>query len=71
MSGIWQQRARRAKADSNSHFGVDILEDVGLDPRTLVGPGSGIKIGEGKRNPNASNRGRERRGSSGRKARKS
>ena len=57
LSGIWKQKVVKIKKDIRSAFGDDITNDVGLQ----INKGSNIKVGMGKRNPNAE-KGRERRG---------
>lgn len=57
LSGIWKQKVVKIKKDIRSAFGDDITSDVGLQ----INKGSNIKVGMGKRNPNAE-KGRERRG---------
>lgn len=58
FSGIWRQKVAKIKHDVKSAFGDDITHDVGLQ---LNKKEYGIKIGLGRRNPNA-DKGRERRG---------
>jgi rRNA maturation endonuclease Nob1 len=57
LSGIWKQKVVKIQKDIRSAFGDDITSDVGLQ----INKGSNIKVGLGKRNPNAE-KGRERRG---------
>ena len=57
LSGIWRQKAVKGKKDISSAFGDDLASDVGVH----VFKDSGIKIGLGRKNPNAV-KGRERRG---------
>jgi rRNA maturation endonuclease Nob1 len=57
LSGIWKQKVVKIRKDIRSAFGDDITSDVGLQ----INKGSAIKVGLGKRNPNAE-KGRERRG---------
>jgi len=45
------------RKDVSSHFGADVMSDVGLH----VNKGQAIVVGMGKKNPNAM-KGRERRG---------
>ena len=48
---------RQVRKDVSSHFGADVMSDVGLH----VNKGQAIVVGMGKKNPNAM-KGRERRG---------
>ena len=57
LSGIWHQKAVKIRKDVRSAFGEDITSDVGVH----VNKGNAIKVGLGRRNPNA-DKGRERRG---------
>lgn len=57
LTGIWRQKTVKIRKDVRSAFGEDITSDVGLH----INKGSAIKVGLGKRNPNAQ-KGRERRG---------
>lgn len=57
LSGIWKQKVVKINKDVRSAFGEDITSDVGLQ----INKGTNIKVGLGKRNPNAE-KGRERRG---------
>jgi rRNA maturation endonuclease Nob1 len=57
LSGIWKQKVVKINKDIRSAFGDDITNDVGLQ----INKGANIKVGLGKRNPNAV-KGRERRG---------
>ena len=47
----------QVRKDVSSHFGADVMSDVGLH----VNKGQAIVVGMGKKNPNAM-KGRERRG---------
>ena len=57
LSGIWHQKAIKIRKDVKSAFGEELASDVGLH----INKGQKIKVGLGKRNPNAA-KGRERRG---------
>jgi rRNA maturation endonuclease Nob1 len=57
MSGIWRQKVVKIRKDVRSAFGEDVTADVGMH----INKGAAIKVGLGRRNPNA-DRGRERRG---------
>lgn len=57
LSGIWHQKAVKVRKDVRSAFGEDITSDVGVH----INKGNAIKVGLGRRNPNA-DKGRERRG---------
>jgi RNA-binding protein NOB1 len=57
LTGIWRQKVVNIKKDVRSAFGEDITSDVGLQ----LNKGNALKIGLGRRNPNA-DKGRERRG---------
>ena len=58
LTGIWRQKVAKIKHDVKSAFGEDITGDVGLNINKRE---YGIKVGLGRRNPNA-DKGRERRG---------
>ena len=58
LTGIWKQKKAIANREVRSAFGEDVLNDVGL---ASYSKGAELKIGLGKRNPNAV-KGRERRG---------
>jgi len=57
MSGIWRQKVVKIRKDVRSAFGEDVTSDVGMH----INKGAAIKVGLGRRNPNA-DKGRERRG---------
>lgn len=57
MSGIWRQKVVKIRKDVRSAFGEDVTADVGMH----INKGAAIKVGLGRRNPNA-DKGRERRG---------
>ena len=57
LSGIWRQKVVKVRKDVRSAFGEDVTSDVGLH----INKGAPIKVGLGRRNPNA-DKGRERRG---------
>lgn len=59
MMGAWNQKVKKGREKSESIFGADIANHVGLGDLTKR---SDIKVGFGRRNPNASKFGRERRG---------
>ena len=59
MMGAWNQKVKKGREKSESIFGADIASHVGLGDLTKR---SDIKVGFGRRNPNASKFGRERRG---------
>jgi rRNA maturation endonuclease Nob1 len=59
LQGIWKQKCVKIRKDIKSAFGEDVTSDVGMH----INKGQAIKIGLGKRNPNAT-KGRERRGKS-------
>jgi rRNA maturation endonuclease Nob1 len=58
LTGIWRQKVAKIKHDVKSAFGEDVTGDVGvhINKREF-----GLKVGLGRRNPNA-DKGRERRG---------
>ncbi len=62
MYGAWNQRVRRTNSnkEKESIFGSDITTSVGC--HTDLTKRSDIKVGFGRKNPNASKFGRERRG---------
>jgi len=62
MYGAWNQRVRRtnSKKEKESIFGSDITTSVGC--HTDLTKRSDIKVGFGRKNPNSSKFGRERRG---------
>jgi len=62
LTGIWRQKVVKIKKDVRSAFGDEITSDVGVH----VNKGAAIKVGLGRRNPNA-DKGRERRGKSKKK----
>lgn len=57
LSGIWKQKVIKIQKNIKSQFGDEITDDVGIH----INKGMNIKVGLGKRNPNAV-KGRERRG---------
>lgn len=57
MTGIWRQKVVKVRKDIRSAFGEDVTADVGIH----INKGEAIKVGLGRRNPNA-DKGRERRG---------
>jgi RNA-binding protein NOB1 len=57
LSGIWRQKVVKIRKDVRSAFGEDVTSDVGMH----INKGAAIKVGLGRRNPNA-DKGRERRG---------
>lgn len=58
LTGIWRQKVAKIRHDVKSAFGDDITGDVGLHINKRE---YGLKVGLGRRNPNA-DKGRERRG---------
>lgn len=62
MTGVWNQKAKKArgKKEAQSIFGSDIASNVGC--HADLTKSDNIKVGFGRRNPNASKGGRERRG---------
>lgn len=62
MYGAWNQRVKRtrSKKEKESIFGADIAATVGV--HTDLTKRSDIKVGFGRKNPNSSKFGRERRG---------
>ena len=58
MMGAWHQKVKKGNKEVQSIFGSDITMGVGLD----VTKRDDVQIGFGRRNPNASKFGRERRG---------
>eukprot|EP00554_Chaetoceros_debilis_P005304 CAMPEP_0194074534 /NCGR_PEP_ID=MMETSP0149-20130528/1638_1 /TAXON_ID=122233 /ORGANISM="Chaetoceros debilis, Strain MM31A-1" /LENGTH=746 /DNA_ID=CAMNT_0038754745 /DNA_START=61 /DNA_END=2301 /DNA_ORIENTATION=- len=62
MYGAWNQRVKRtrSKKEKESIFGADIAFTVGV--HTDLSKRSDIKVGFGRKNPNSSKFGRERRG---------
>lgn len=58
MMGAWALKVKKGNKEVQSMFGSDIATGVGLDMTKR----SDIKVGFGRRNPNASKFGRERRG---------
>jgi rRNA maturation endonuclease Nob1 len=58
LTGIWRQKVSKIKHDVKSAFGEDVTKDVGMSINKRE---FGIKVGLGRRNPNA-DKGRERRG---------
>ena len=63
--GIWHQKTIQKAKEQSSMFGADVTEKTGLSVRK----GPEIKIGHGRKNPNAMKNGRERRGAKKRKPR--
>ena len=59
LSGNWAIKVKKGKGVTRSVFGDDVAEGVGLGDLTKR---DDIKIGFGRRNPNAAKTGRERRG---------
>lgn len=62
MTGVWNQKAKKArgKKEAQSIFGSDIASNVGC--HADLTKSDNIKVGFGRRNPNAAKGGRERRG---------
>jgi hypothetical protein len=62
MYGAWGQKVRKgkSKASGQSIFGSDLASDLGC--HTDLTKRDDIKVGFGRRNPNSSKFGRERRG---------
>lgn len=62
MSGAWNQKAKKArgKKEAQSIFGSDIASNVGC--HADLTKSDNIRVGFGRRNPNAAKGGRERRG---------
>lgn len=57
--GAWNQKVKKGNKKAESIFGADIATNVGLGDLTKR---SDINVGFGRKNPNASKFGRERRG---------
>jgi len=57
--GAWNQKVRKGGPKAESMFGSDISDMVGLGDLTKR---NDIQVGFGRRNPNSSKFGRERRG---------
>jgi RNA-binding protein NOB1 len=62
MTGVWNQKAKKArgKKEAQSIFGSDIASNVGC--HADLTKSDNIRVGFGRRNPNAAKGGRERRG---------
>ena len=62
MFGAWGQKVRKGKSKTSgqSIFGSDLASDLGC--HTDLTKRDDIKVGFGRRNPNSSKFGRERRG---------
>lgn len=63
--GAWNQKAKqrsggKARNSAQSMFGSDLASTVGCNAASVKN--DDIRVGFGKRNPNASTHGRERRG---------
>lgn len=58
MMGAWHLKVKKGSKEVQSIFGSDIASGVGLDMTKRAD----VKVGFGRRNPNASKFGRERRG---------
>jgi hypothetical protein len=66
MMGAWSQKVKvkagsKSKHHAESIFGKDIASNVGCRVSEATRTGGELKVGFGRRNPNAS-KGRERRG---------
>jgi hypothetical protein len=63
--GAWNQKAKqrsggKARSSAQSMFGSDIASTVGCNAKSINS--DDIRVGFGRRNPNATKHGRERRG---------
>jgi len=63
--GAWNQKAKqrsggKARSSAQSMFGSDIASTVGCNAKSINN--DDIRVGFGRRNPNATKHGRERRG---------